>query len=241
MVQVKPKSGTLVHSTSQELRSRIVEGKIGLGDRLPSEARLCEEFGVSRTVIREAIAVLRADGLVEARRGSGVFVISDTIGGDLPFGDIDYDSISSVIEMLELRIAVEVEAAALAARRHAPAQIERIMDRAADVHEQARAGQPTSDADFALHLAIAEATNNPRFGEFLRMLGPNAIPRHALRPKGAERAPGAYIDLIDAEHRAIVQAILEGDEATAMAAMRRHLEGSQKRYRALLRPSSYDG
>lgn len=236
MELVRQKGGTLVHLTSQALRDRITSGGITPGERLPSEARLCEEFGVSRTVVREAIAALRADGLVEARQGAGVFVLAASPDHGLPFADIDYASISSVIEMLELRVAVEIEAAALAARRHSPAQVERIIENARKVNEMAGTGKPTSDADFDFHVAIAEATNNPRFVEFLTMLGSNAIPRDVLRPKVAERAPGGYIDFIAREHRAIIDAILEGDEVGASAAMRQHLEGSQKRYRALLRP-----
>jgi DNA-binding FadR family transcriptional regulator len=86
-----------------------------------------------------------------------------------------------------------------------------------------------------LHLAIAEATNNPRFREFLAMIGKNVIPRAALRGEESDADQAAYIRLIDAEHADIVEAISAGDEEAARDAMRRHLRGSQARYRTLLR------
>ena len=93
----------------------------------------------------------------------------------------------------------------------------------------------TAEADFALHLSIAEATNNPRFRDFLVMIGKSVIPRAALHSDDREQDQAAYIEMIDAEHSAIVHAICDGDEEAAREAMRRHLRGSQARYRALLR------
>lgn len=95
------------------------------------------------------------------------------------------------------------------------------------------------EADFALHLAIAEATNNPRFGDFLSMIGSNLIPRKVLTESDSEPVPREYLDVISAEHHKIVNAILDGDEEAARAAMRQHLKGSQARYRALLRAGSF--
>lgn len=232
------KGATRVQATANALRARIASAAAP-GTRLPSEAQLCAEFAVSRTVIREAVAVLRAEGLVEARQGAGVFVLAAPPDTGLPFADVDPESVASVVEMLELRAAVEVECAALAARRHSPAQVERILEAADAVRALAAAGQSTADADMAFHLSIAEATNNPRFSAFLGVLGTHAIPRHALRPAGSEA--GQYLDLIAAEHSAIAEAILEGDSARAGAAMRRHLAGAQKRYRGLLRARTGDG
>ena len=134
-----------------------------------------------------------------------------------------------------MRTAVEVEAAGLAALRRSPAQEEVIFDRHYAVRACLEAGRSSSEADFALHLAIAEATNNPRFREFLAMIGKSVIPRAALRGEESEDDQAAYIRLIDAEHADIVEAISTGDEETARDAMRRHLRGSQARYRALLR------
>lgn len=220
------------------LRQAIGEGQFPPGSRLPSEAQLTAVHGVSRTVVREAIAALRADRLVEARQGAGVFVLKTTPTPppfNLSLGHVDLARVSSMIELLELRTAVEVESAGLAALRRSPAQEEVIFDRHYAVRSCLEANQPTSEADFALHLAIADATNNPRFREFLTMIGRNIIPRAALRGDDAEADQSGYISLLVEEHQAIVNAVSEGDEEGAREAMRRHLRGSQLRYRNLLR------
>ena len=226
---------TLVQHVRDALRDQIEQGGFAPGTRLPSEAQMTRDFDVSRTVIREAVASLRADGLVEARQGAGVFVLNPPTPVSAPFQNIDFVRISSMIEVLELRTAVEVEAAALAAQRRSPAQEEKLMDCLADIARVSRTGDATMQADFALHLAIADAANNPRFGEFLSMLGPSLIPRSALTDTPSEPSPQAYLDKIAAEHDAIVGAIIDGNEDAARAAMRTHLKGSQTRYRALLR------
>ncbi len=227
------RSGSLVSVVSGRLRERILGGALKAGDKLPSEARLTEAFGVSRTVVREAIAALRADGLVEPRQGAGVFVLAPRAA--LPFQGVVSSKISSIIEMLELRVAVEGEAAALAAQRRSPAQDEAIRE-AFDALEQAVAqGRSTMRADFAFHQAVAEATNNPRFCEFLTLMGARAIPRSTLQDEGAEAVGRDYLAQIQREHRAIAEAISARDEEGARAAMRAHLIGSQQRYRTLLR------
>ena len=231
-------SRTLVSQLGDALRQAITTGQFKPGSRLPSEAQLTEAHGVSRTVVREAIAALRADRLVEARQGAGVFVLeppSVTQNTMLSLSNIDLARVSSMVELLELRTAVEVEAAGLAAIRRSPAQEEVILDRHYAIRACLEASLPTSEADFALHLAIAEATNNPRFREFLTMIGRSLIPRAALRPDDSEADQAAYISLLDEEHSAIVVAISNGDEEGARDAMRRHLRGSQLRYRTLLR------
>lgn len=225
----------LVEAVREGLRAEIASGAVKVGEKLPSEARLTERFGVSRTVVREAIASLRADGLVEARQGAGVFVLEANAQPSLPFQGVDPEKISHMIEMLELRSAVEIEAAGLAAIRRSPAQEEEIAQRCLSVDALVASGQPTTEADFAFHLAIAEATNNPRFREFLEMMGRSVIPRVALQRDDTEMSPPAYLEQIAGEHRALVDAISNRDETAAREAMRTHLKGSQQRYRELLR------
>lgn len=238
-VQTKPDggAGTLTERLADNLRRALANGQFPPGSKLPSEAQLSETHGVSRTVVREAIATLRADRLVEARQGAGVFVL-DTPGspaGLLSVRNVDPDRVSSMIELLELRTAVEVEAAGLAAIRRSPAQEEAILGRHFAVRNCLEAGVSSAEADFGLHLAIAEATNNPRFREFLAMIGKSVIPRAALSASDSDGDQPAYGKLLDGEHDAIVTAISNGDEEGAREAMRKHLRGSQARYRMLLR------
>ena len=228
----------LVAEVVLQLREQIENGSFSVGDRLPSEAQLTDAFSVSRTVVREAIATLRADGLVEPRQGAGVFVLEPETTGLRPFQVIDADKISSIIEVLELRAAVEMEAAGLAAARRSPAQEEEIYEAEAEFRALAEQHQPTTDADFRFHRAIAQATNNPRFVEFLDVMGKTVIPRSNLQSDTQQRSSDRYIALISAEHRAIADAIAHGDADAARDAMRDHLKGSQQRYRSILRDSS---
>lgn len=225
----------LVETVSEELRRAIVGGALRPGEKLPSEAGLTKRYEVSRTVVREAIASLKADGLVDVRHGVGVFVLNSPPAWGNSFHAAETARISSIIEMLELRAAVEIEAAGLAAARRSPAQEEAIFERYDDLGALMAEGKPTTAADFAFHLAIADATNNPRFREFLEMMGRHVIPRASLQDSGAERTPSDYLRQIQAEHKRIADAIAARDEEGAREAVRTHLKGSQQRYRNLIR------
>lgn len=226
-------SRTLAWQVSEALRKAILNGDYTPGDKLPSEAQLTEIHGVSRTVVREAVAALRSDQLVEARKGAGVFVLPRPEEAR-PATVIDKVRLASDLEILEIRTPIEVEAAGLAALRRSPSHEEAILDRHAAVMGCIEAGISIRAADFALHLAIADATHNPLFREFLEQRGNAAIPQS--KPVAEDqREADAYRRLIYQEHEAIVLAISNGDRDAARNAMLHHLEGSQVRYRALLR------
>lgn len=234
----RPRQG-LTHRVIAELRQKIVSGALKPGDKLPTEPALIRHFGVSRTVIREAIAGLRADGLVEPRQGVGVFVLeAPASNSELPLLTLPTRKISDIIESLELRTAVEVEAAGLAAVRCSPAQEAEIHSRLKDFEARVKAGDATDAEDFAFHVAVAEAANNQQFKEFLAFLGRRTIPRSQLRRAvGDSVRPLASDEKLYREHCAIFEAILARDPAAARDAMRRHLAGSMDRYRALMRPA----
>jgi GntR family transcriptional repressor for pyruvate dehydrogenase complex len=226
---------SLVTRISNSLRRDLEGGVFHAGDRLPSENELTKLHSVSRAVVREAIAVLRADGLVEARKGAGVFALDLSNRPVRPFDDLTTARISQVIELLELRTACEIEAAALAASRRSAAQIEAILDAHAAVDACLRHGEPPRDADFGLHLAIAEATQNRRFPEFLQLIRSGIIPRGELQGAEPGARPKDYNQHLQEEHARIVDAIIEGDADAARERMRAHLRGSLERYKLLLR------
>jgi len=228
--------GSLTHYVTEQLRHRIISGEIQPGQKLPTERALITEFGVSRTVVREAIAGLRADGLVAPRQGAGVFVLEppDKIPS-MPQFPTRFDRISSIIEALELRCAVEIEAAALAADRSSPAQQMRIREAFAAFVQAIERGERAEGPDFAFHLSIAEATNNKLFGEVLETLGKRTIPRSQIGEAGI--VPPEYLQKIRTEHREIVEAISASNPEAASNAMRLHLRGSQERYRRLINGS----
>ena len=229
----------LTEQVTDSLRERIAGGTWRAGEKLPTEQQLVEEFGVSRTVVREAVAALRADRLIEARQGVGVFVLDQPKSPSALdiFREIP-QKLSSVIEMLELRAAVEIEAAGLAAIRCSPAQEVRIRECFDEMAAEIAAGRTAEEADFAFHAAIARATANGQFMEFLNYLGRRTIPRSQLQRNATSNADREL--LLDRErrlleeHRAILEAIRLRDADAAREAMRAHLRGSLERYRGLM-------
>lgn len=205
------------------LRRRIVEGEIASGEKLPSENELIAEHGVSRTVVREAITRLRADGLVRTRRGAGSFALTPPaeLGSGWPARPVR--SLDDRRALLELRAGVECEAAALAAVRRDAGDLAAL--RHALGGFDAAGGVPAAalEHDFAFHRAVAVAARNPYLLELVDVLGPAmiAMPRARLESAAASAAA--------AEHAAVYEAIESGEEQAAAAAMRVHLAGSRRR------------
>ena len=218
------------------LRRKVSDDKLQPGDRLPTEKELIDEFGVSRTVIREAISSLRADGLVEPRQGAGVFVRElpeESLRIPLFTGKLE--KISEILEVLELRAAVEIEAAGLAAERRSFGQEAKIKEAYDDLTLDIDSGGIAEDQDYRYHLAIAEATGNPLFVEFLEFLGKRTIPRSQLLRQGVELEDRVrLLNDVHREHMQILKAISDQDVEAARDAMRGHLVGSRERYRALI-------
>jgi GntR family transcriptional regulator, transcriptional repressor for pyruvate dehydrogenase complex len=219
----------------ERLAAEIGSGRIAPGGRLPTEQELTAALGVSRTVVREAVAVLRAEGLVETRQGVGAFVVRDVQRRPFRIDPDGLRSIGEVVHVMELRTGVEVEAAGLAAERVNGATRGRIAAALKAIDVALARGEAAIDEDFALHQAIAEATGNPHFTRFLEFLGRFLIPRQSVRLElKAAKDLKAYLQRIQMEHRAIAAAINAGDVATARRAMRRHLQGSRQRYQRLV-------
>lgn len=232
-VQRRPK---LADRLVESLRRKIASGELPPGSKLPTEHQLSGEFGVSRTVVREAVTRLAADGLVVPRQGAGVFVSDhapsalETLVADLS------GKVSVVLNVLEVRMAIEIEAAALAAQRRSPSQMADIDAAFGDFENLLRRGEPTGAADFAFHRSIAQATNNPFYVEILDVLGRRTIPRDLVTSiSSGLRQSEEYQARLQSEHRAIMDAVSEGDPDAARDAMRLHLSASQKRYHGLLR------
>ncbi|MDF1794525.1 MAG: FadR/GntR family transcriptional regulator [Thalassobaculaceae bacterium] len=226
---------SLTQRTTDALRAKIAEGPMKPGDRLPTEKELEAEFGVSRTVIREAVAVLKADGLVEPRRGAGIFVLDPTLSRPRGMPAFLPGQMYQALDLLELRMAVEVEAAGLAATRRTLAQDARIRENMGGFGRALETGGKTVELDIAFHAAIAQSTNNTLFPAFLESLGRNAIPRSSLSQEQRERLISHdYLERVHQEHLAIADAISAGEADRAREAMRAHLSGSIARYRSSL-------
>jgi DNA-binding FadR family transcriptional regulator len=220
----------LTRAVAERIASDITGGKLRPGARLPTEQQMVAALGVSRTTVREAVAALRADGLVVTRQGAGAFVAADAPRRPFRLAVDSLPSLAEVLEVMELRASVEVEAAGLAAAR-ATATARRRVTRALQAIDAAiRRGEAAIDEDFLFHRAIAQATGNVQFAHFLEYLGRFIIPRQTIRAVGQRE----YLELFQTEHRSIEVAIAAGDVSGAREAMRRHLGNSQERYRKLV-------
>lgn len=223
---------SLTGRLAARLRGEIESGRWPVGTQLPTESRLVSTFGVSRTVVREAVVALKAAGLVTTHQGRGAFVAAASAEGFRIAAD-ELSSLEDVLLVLELRTALEVEAAALAARRRTTAQVAAIEAALQHFADAIAAGGDGIDADFQFHLEVADATGNPYFGRLLRSLGSTLIPRQRVRAGlGDAGARSIYLATVLREHRAIARAIAGGGEANGRRAMARHLAGT--RYRVLL-------
>jgi GntR family transcriptional repressor for pyruvate dehydrogenase complex len=230
---------SLTEDLVRRLSAEILSGKLEPGARLPTEQQLVEALGVSRTVVREAVAVLRADGLVVTRQGVGAFVAEHRQGRPFRIDAEDLSQLPKLLNVMELRTGIEIEAAGLAATRRNNAHL-RAMARALDAIDDAlEHGDAAVKPDFGFHCAIADATGNPLFREFLQYLGEFIIPRQSVRARTTTaRAQAAYLRRVQEEHRSIYTAIRGRNEAAARDAMLAHLRSSRARYGELNREPS---
>lgn len=218
----------------ERIGAEIVSGRLVPGDRLPTEQDMMTAFGVSRTVVREAVAALRADGLVVTRQGAGAFVAADASQRPFRLDIVAAKSLPQVLEIIELRRAVEVEAASLAAGRGTPADHRSIQQALSRFMKAIERRQAAIVEDVALHRAIANATGNGQFSRFLDFLGAFIIPRRSLHIDGMSESDHAtYLARLGEEHTTICRAICERRPDAAGQAMRDHLTRSRERYRRL--------
>ena len=226
----KPRS--LALELVDALGDRIRDGSLAAGDKLPTEAEIMGEFGVSRTVVREAISKLQASGLVQTRHGIGTFVVG--LGDAAPFrvSPEQLATLRDVIALLELRIGIETEAAGLAALRRTEQNLI-YMRSAVQAFERAiEQGRDAVGPDFQFHLEIARATQNPHFADIMGSLGSSIIPRARLdAPVEQSDERRQYLQSVNREHQSILDAIAAQDAESARAAMRTHLANSRERRR----------
>lgn len=192
------------------------------------------QFGVSRTVVREALSRLQEAGLVETRHGVGTYALQASPGADFRVSPAELASIRDILVALELRIGLESEAAGLAAQRRNDEQLA-AMRRALDLFQARLLNQgDTITPDFEFHLLVAQATQNRHFAELMSHLGSAIIPRTRINSARVfQENPGQYLARINVEHENIYDAILRQDAEAARAAMRTHLSNSRERLRRI--------
>lgn len=213
----------LAEQAAQLLLNRIRSGEWPLGHRIPGETTLAAQLGVGRSTLREAIRELAGKGVLDTRQGAGVFVIALDVAED-------WDSVlrrANVVAVIEARIAIEAEAAALAANRRTPADLRAIRR---TLSARGVPGQPVPDhvdADMAFHRAVITAAHNDvltqLFDAFLPRLRLAMIDMLKTKPVPSESADHAA-------HHDLAEAIALRNPAAAAAASRTHLSALKESF-----------
>lgn len=219
----------LSEQVAEALSAEIRAGRPAPGEKLPTEAALVEQFAVSRTVVREAVSRLKSLGVVESRQGSGVFVRQAAFA-PLNFDTRSSASVQAVVQMVEVRRALEAEVAALAAQRRSADQLKDIRLAMAALDEAVRAGGDGAEEDVNYHRAIAGAAHNPFLISTLDYL--RQFLRGVTRVTRANEARRAdFVCQVRDEHEAITRAIETGDALQARQAATQHMDNAIARIR----------
>jgi GntR family transcriptional regulator, transcriptional repressor for pyruvate dehydrogenase complex len=211
-----------------DVTSAIGEGRNMPGQKLPTESEMAAEYGVSRAVVREAIAQLKADGIVSVRQGAGAFIaavpgassfrITPDLGSDAP----------KLRHLFELRLFVEGAAASLAAMRRQAADLEEIENCLRRMTSALDLGHDGSIDDGLFHEAIAKASHNPELARFVGFLS-HAFSQTRKPSWTIQGRALRFAEKAAEEHDAIFRAIVAGDSALARDAAEDHIRKSEKR------------
>jgi GntR family transcriptional regulator, transcriptional repressor for pyruvate dehydrogenase complex len=210
-----------------EIGSQIAEGRLNAGEKLPTEHLLAKTFGVSRSVVREAIAQLRHEGLVETRQGVGAFVTDPQQRRSIRIEQAALTDHENFRNLFQLRMPLEIEAARLAAIHHTPeqlAQLDEALDNMKGAFKWTDAGIA---ADLAFHKILAAATQNDYFSLVLGFIGERIASTIALAR--TRTVLEEIVEITIAEHQALRDAIAARDPVAAREAMRTHITGAAKR------------
>lgn len=227
-VQKQEMSRSLSSVAYQKILVSIINGEYPPNEKLPSEAKLCEKYSVSRPVLREALTRLKEDNLIVSRRGSGSFVIKRPDDAVLSFSKIS--SISDIQRCFEFRTDLEASAAGLAATRRTPDQLGRIVAAAEKINEAIRNHAIASEEDFEFHLAIAEASNNHYYTTVMKSLRENIKEGMNITRTLSLQSPDTNrMARVQEEHNAILRHIIDRDSENAELAMKTHLNNARIR------------
>ena len=205
----------------------IVSGRYAVGDRLPTEMEISEAWGVSRPVVREALLRLRADGLVVSQQGLGTFVSTQPAPRIRTYARAQ--DVASYLRCQEVRIALESDAARLAAMRRTPEQLAAIEEAHEAFARSVRDGRMSAEDDLAFHARIVEAAGNDLYPQVLATIHETLLGFMRLTLSLTRTASKQRGERVLDEHRAILDAIRDGDGELARTSMAFHLAQARRR------------
>lgn len=219
----------LSEEVSGELQRRIARGELKPGDRLPTEKALGDAFGVSRAVVREAVARLKADGLIETRQGSGAFIVEAPKTINLRFWQGAGPDLEELRDIFELRAMVEGAVAELAAQRRDKKDLKAMAEQLQAMEDALTGGRDGTEADDNFHIAMARATHNAYVSRLVEFLGRHFSDSRKLSWHGTRREL-AHPQEAQREHRALFEAISGGNAEAARRCALDHLRGTAGRF-----------
>lgn len=219
----------LSEEVSGDLQRRIARGELKPGDRLPTEKALGDAFGVSRAVVREAIARLKADGLIETRQGSGAFVVEVPKTINLRFWQGAGPELNELRDIFELRAMVEGAVAELAAQRRDAGDLQAMAAHLQAMDQAMSKGTDGTEADDNFHIAMARATHNAYVSQLVEFLGRHFSDSRKLSWQGT-RKETAHPHEAQNEHRALFDAVAQGNAEAARRCAQDHLRGTAGRF-----------
>jgi GntR family transcriptional repressor for pyruvate dehydrogenase complex len=221
------RSVRLADQLYEQIVNLIVKGGMPRGERLPTESQLCEIFGVSRPVVREAICRLQADGLVITRQGAGTYVEKRPKNEFLNLAPIG--GYADLMRCFEFRIALEGEAAFLAAQRRTRSDLAEIDSALIALDRAVHSGEIGAQADHRFHLAIARASQNDMLYLSLEALSENIFTGMTVgRSLSLHHSP-ERLATVQREHETIGAAVRVGDAEAARDSIRMHVENARAR------------
>ena len=209
----------LTHQVTYELGRAIVQGKYKVGDHFPTEAQMCQHYRISRSVVREAVKMLTAKGLISSRPRQGIRVLPPSAWNVFDVDVLQWTltgrpSLELLREFNELRSTVEPEAAALAARHQSPEAIEAIGRALERVRLAGQGEDDPLEANIEFHTSILLASNNRFFIQLRNFIQTALRVSTACSSQLLDAVVGRYGD-----HKSIYDAISEGDARAAQSGM----------------------
>jgi len=211
----------------EEILDGIVNGKYPRNTRLPTEAEFSRDFSVSRTVVRDALARLRNDGLISSRQGAGSFVTAKPDEPAELFAPVT--SLGDLERCFECRAAIESEIAYYAAKRGKTDDIGKLREVEGDFEAAVKSGRTAASEDLKFHIALADAADNHLFKSIVLSIRPHILFGMNLSKTLSKTFSDHHLACVLEEHTVILEAVAKGDADAAREAMRAHVENAKRR------------
>ena len=218
----------LPDQVAEILEQEIQQGSWRPGDKLPPESELSQKFGVSRSVVREALSRLKYEGLVDSHQGKGIIVVGTSGRRSFRLKNLQKLDARDLAQLYELRVILDSEAAAMAAKRRSKKQLNRLK---ASLNRMSRSVQKDTDGtepDFEFHKSIAEASGNYHLNGLIQFLNDKIEQVIHEARSHSRRSPGLPSE-VQKEHEAIYRALTDKNPKQARQAALTHLQNAAKR------------